>query len=117
MLLFKLFSPAGRLEPCVPHPCDISRPLFLTYDFVHILKTIRNNWLNLKSVNKYYIYPDFDDIRIDSCSYPLRLCCASFKDIRTLYNSEKQSLAKLAPRLTLKSCYPSALERQNVKLV
>ena len=83
--LFKLFSPAGRLEPCVPHPCDISRPLSLTFDFVHILKTIRNNWLSLKSVNKCYIYPDLDDIRIDSCSYPLRLCCGSFQDIRTLY--------------------------------
>ena len=35
--LFKLFSPAGRLEPCVPNPFDISRPLFLTFDFVHIL--------------------------------------------------------------------------------
>ena len=34
-----------------------------------------------------------------------------------LYNFEKDSLAKLAPRLTLKSCYPSILERQNVKLV
>ena len=34
-----------------------------------------------------------------------------------LYNSERDSLAKLVPRLTLKSCYPSILERQNVKLV
>ena len=34
-----------------------------------------------------------------------------------LYNSEKDSLAKLAPGLTLKSCYPAILERQNVKLV
>ena len=33
-----------------------------------------------------------------------------------LYNSERDSLAKLAPRLTAKSCYPSSLERQNVKL-
>ena len=34
-----------------------------------------------------------------------------------LYNSERDSLAKLAPRLTSKACYPSNLERQNVKLV
>ena len=76
--LFKLFSPAGNLETCVPHPYDINWTLFLTFDFVHILKTIRNNWLNLKSVNKCYISHDFNDIRIYSCSYPLRLCCASF---------------------------------------
>ena len=46
--LFKLFSPKGKLESRLPHPCDIHRGLFLTFDFVHILKTIRNNWLNQK---------------------------------------------------------------------
>ena len=29
--LFKLFSPVGKLETRVPHPCDINRPLFLTF--------------------------------------------------------------------------------------
>ena len=43
--LFKLFS---KLETRVPHPCGLHRSLFLTFDFVHILKTIRNNWLNLQ---------------------------------------------------------------------
>ena len=47
----------------------------------------------------------------------LSLCYASFRDIRILCNSERDSLAKLAPRLTLKSCFPSSLEHQNVKLV
>ena len=37
--LFKLFSPNRKLETRVPHPCDIRRGLFLTFDFVHILKT------------------------------------------------------------------------------
>ena len=50
-------------------------------------------------------------------AYPLKISHASFRDIRMLYNSERDSLAKLAPRLTSKSCYPSNLERQNVKLV
>ena len=59
--LFKLFSPVGKLQTCV-HPYDINRPLFLTFDFVHIIKTIRNNWLNLKSYDKSYIYYDFNDI-------------------------------------------------------
>ena len=35
--LFKLFSPVGKLETCVPHPCVPNRPLYLTFDFVHIL--------------------------------------------------------------------------------
>ena len=42
---------------------------------------------------------------------------ASFSDVRLLYASEKEILAKLAPNLTIKACFPSATERQNVKLV
>ena len=116
MKLFKLFSPTGKLEGKVPHPCDIQGSLFLTFDFVHILKTIRNNWLNQRSEGKLFSYPDLNCISIDHCTYPLNICHASFRDIRMLYNSEKDSLAKLAPRLTAKACYPSSLERQNVKL-
>ena len=34
-----------------------------------------------------------------------------------LYNSERDSLAKLAPRLTSNACDPSKLKRQKVKLI
>ena len=44
--LFKLFSRKHVIEQSVPHPCDLNRPLFLIFDFVHIIKCIRNNWLN-----------------------------------------------------------------------
>ena len=115
--LFKFFSPTGKLDAKVPHPCDINRNLFLTFDFVHILKSVRNNWLNQQSDGKLFSYPDLNCISIDQCTYPLKICHASFRDIRMLYNSERDSLAKRAPRLTAKSCYPSSLERQNVKLV
>ena len=117
MKLFKLFSLTGKLETRVPHPCGIDRSLFLTFDFVHILKSIRNNWLNQQSDGKLFSYPDLDCISIDQSINSLKICHASFRDVRMLYNSERDSLAKLAPRLTLKSCYPSSLERQNVKLV
>ena len=33
-----------------------------------------------------------------------------------MYRADQMSLAKLAPRLTAKACWPSSLERQNVKL-
>ena len=89
---------------------------FLTFN-VHILKSIRNNWLNQQCDSKVFSYPDLNCFSIDQCTYPLNICHASFRDIRMLYNSERDSLAKLAPRLTSKSCYPSNLERQNVKLV
>ena len=76
--LFKLFSPIGKLETRVPHPCDIDRGLFLTFDFVHILKTICNNWLNQQSDGKLFSYPDLNCINIDQCANPLKLCHASF---------------------------------------
>ena len=93
--LFKLFSPVGKLETCVPHPCVPNKSLYLTFDFVHILKSVRNNWLNLKSSYKCFFYPDFDYIGIDYCSFPLRLCFASFQDVPALYSSEKESIAIL----------------------
>ena len=39
-----------------------------------------------------------------------------FEEIRQLYKCEQNSVAKLAPRLTSKSCWPSTFERQNVTL-
>ena len=73
--------------------------------------------MNQKCNNKFFSYPDLNSISVDCCAFPLKICHASFRDIRMLYNSERDSLAKLAPRLTSKVCYPSNLERQNVKLV
>ena len=115
--LFKLFSLSGRLETKVSHPFDENRPLFLTFDFVHILKSICNNWLNQKNFDKTLRFPNFEHIEIDKCSYPLSVHSASFQDVRLLYNSERDSLEKLAPHLSVKACFPSSLERQNVKLV
>ncbi|KAI6652390.1 Transposable element P transposase [Oopsacas minuta] len=48
---------------------------------------------------------------------PHCLNSASFQDLRILSSSERGSLAKLAPQLTLKACFPSSIERQNVRLV
>ena len=107
--LFKLFSPDQRtLTPEVIHPCDPHRLLFFIFDFVHILKTIRNNWLNLKDYNRTFVFPKFEDFSVQST--------ASFQDIRLLYKSDQHCVVKLAPRLTAKSCYPSNFERQNVNL-
>ena len=81
------------------------------------MKSISNNWLNQKNFDKTLHFPNFEHIEIDKCSYPLSVQSASFQDVRLLYNSERDSLAKLAPHLTVKACFPSSLERQNVKLV
>ena len=79
--------------------------MFLIFDFVHILKNIRNNWLNLKYYNRTFRYLKFEDFNV--------LNVASFQDICYLYKTEQYSV-KLAPRLSAKACYPSNFERQNV---
>ena len=106
--IFKMFSPTHTLEPIVPHILDPDRILILLFDFVHILKSIRNNWLNQKDCNCTFSFPSFEDFT--------EIHSASFEKIRALYKADQSSLAKLAPRLTAKACWPSSLERQNVTL-
>ena len=61
-------------------------------------------------------FPKFDDIEVDKCRYPPCVYSAYFQ-VRLLYNSVRGSLAKLAPQLTVKACFPSSIEKQNVSLV
>ena len=106
--IFKLFSPTRTLEPIVPHPSDFNRSLCLLFDFVHIIKSIRNNWLNQKDYNRTFIYPNFNNFAMTNT--------AVFEDVRRLYKDDQHSVAKLAPRLTYKACWPLTFERQNVNL-
>ena len=97
-----------------PHPCDIDRPLFFMFDSVHILKCVRNNWLNQKSNDKLIVYPffEFDDIKTEGLSDNN----ASFNSLKQLHAVENGSLVKFAYRLSLKALNLTSIERQNVKL-
>ena len=106
--LFKLFSNSSQLEHCVPHLVDSSRSLFFLFDFVHILKTIRNNWLNQTDYNRTFTFPSFENFAMTNT--------ATMEDVRLLFKSEQLASVKQAPRLTAKSCWPTKLERQNVHL-
>ena len=59
--LYKLFSADPKLEPKVQHPCNPQRSLILFLNIVHIIKSIGNNWLNLKDYESTFIIPKFDD--------------------------------------------------------
>ena len=83
--LFKLFSPSRQLETSVPHPSDNKRKLFVTFDFVHILKSIRNNWMNQKDFRKTFHFPNFQNIKLDYCLYPVQFYSAYFSDVCLLY--------------------------------
>lgn len=82
---------------------------FLTFDPVHILKCIRNNWINQKDVEKSFVIRPFNELRGDFLT-------ASFLDIRKLYHYESKQLLKLAFRLNKQTVYSNNLERQKVIL-
>ena len=72
----------------VPHPVDSNRPLFFLLDFVHVLKTIRNNWLNQTYYNRTFTYPSFDNLSITNI--------ATMEDVRLLFKSEQFASVKQA---------------------
>lgn len=74
---------------------------FLLYDYVHVAKSVRNNWLTEKTKQLEYY---FDGERR----------VAKWSDLVDLYNIEGASLLKLS-KLNFVSVFPKPIERQSVK--
>lgn len=103
--MFKQFSDTYYIT----NPDYANDKIFLTYDSVHILKNIRNNWINLKDPEKSFIFPSFENPTIKQR--------ASFMDLRNFYKKEINSINKKAYKINDKTLYPNTFERQNVSLV
>ncbi|XP_077498110.1 uncharacterized protein LOC144108803 [Amblyomma americanum] len=114
--MMSLFSKEPELSIVYPHPVDNQRPLFYIVDPVHLLKCIRNNWINQKNPATCFYFPEIDlsGVMPDG---PPRMKAASFEAVRKLYSSEKTALVKAAYGLNAKAVNPTVMERQNVKLV
>lgn len=111
----KVMSMFGRSnEPSIvyPHPAQQEQPLFHIVDTVHLLKCIRNNWLNQKTSDKCLYYPPFECEQQQG----VKMQGASFTSLKKLYEAEQDSVVKVAYGLTYKSLNPTNLERQNVRL-
>ena len=54
-----LFSQPPKLNICFPNPSNPKKPLFFIIDSVHLLKSIRNNWLNQKNAEQAIYFPSF----------------------------------------------------------
>ena len=109
--LFKSLTGSASLQLTCPNPSDPTRSIFLMFDPVHIVKCIRNNWINQKDTNTTFTFPSID--HYFSETFPYHLSNASFKDLRNIYKSEQYSTAKIAHKLTAKVVWPSVLERQS----
>ena len=105
--MFMKLSGTDHLVSFIMNPIHITQKIFLMFDTVHLLKCVRNNWIN--DIDQTFTYPDFDN-----CSF-IRSAC--FRDLITIYYMEKDSVLKDGYLLTLKSLFPNSIERQNVKLV
>ena len=106
---FKMLANSDHLVPFITNPVNEEEKIFILFDSVHILKCIRNNWLNLKNSKKTFTFPKFNDDSV--------LLNASFCDLKTVYEIENSSTIKKAYRLSWKALHPHSIERQNVKLV
>lgn len=108
-----LLSSPPKLSIVYPNPAIPNKPLFYIFDAVHLLKCIRNNWLNQKDNEKTMIFPNFGKF---GTSPTHNVNIASFSSLRKLHSVEEQSILKHAKYLSIKALYPSSIERQNVKL-
>lgn len=110
------FSSPPKLSIAYPHPCNSSSPLFFSFDTVHLLKCIRNNWLNQKDEKQTLQYPPFNN---STCNQNISLLSASFACLKKIHLLENNSnnLVKFSYRLHLKALSPTNFERQNVKYV
>jgi len=77
--------------------------VFLVYDYVHIFKNIRNNWIT-EATKELIFTKEGKEYR------------ACWSDIVNLYNVDKQNAIRLT-KLTYSSVYPKPLQRQSVQLV
>ena len=94
----------GVLKPCIAHPLDASRQLFFMFDSVHLLKSIRNNWIN--QIDQTFLFPEVVGSAAKAC----------FAHLKQMYDTERCAIVKLAPSLNFTALHPSNTQRQNVNL-
>ena len=91
---FKLFNtPESK-------PWKTSEGIFLLYDYVHLLKSVRINWLTEKTQNLEFEHENKKEI-------------VSWSDIVKLYKLERDALVKLC-NLNHVSVFPKPIETQKV---
>ena len=93
--MFKLLNPEGKLWHEIPHPLDKKRKFFVSFDSSHIIKNVRNQFIDrhLKWKGKRILF-DF---------------------IKRLHEKQKNLLLKLMRKPTKKHLEPTPIERQNVQ--
>lgn len=103
--MFELMC-GGEIKPCINNPFNCNQMLFFLFDTCHLIKCIRNNWLNSLLTNQTFFYSDINDAS--------QVSIASLLHLKKIYDLEKNSIIKQAPKLNRKVLFPTTTERQNV---
>jgi len=88
----------GNLTHQIEHPCDPTRPLFLSFDYCHIIKCLRN------------ILMDEEGRKLKNLGNIM-----TGKFVRLLYESERADTTKQARLLSRKVVNPNNFEKMNVR--
>jgi hypothetical protein len=93
--MFKMLNPGGKLSHVIDHPNSGERKFFVSFDSSHIIKNLRNQFIDrpLKRNGK--------DI--------------SFHFITRLHEKQKRKLLQPVRKLTQRHLEPTKIERQNVQ--
>ena len=81
----KFVSP--KLSVTYPHPLNQMQLSFI-FDIIHLLKCVRNNWLNIKSAAKCILFPYFAFGNISTTSISINFPMESFASFRYLHDAE-----------------------------
>ncbi|CAL1270294.1 unnamed protein product [Larinioides sclopetarius] len=98
----------GNLANCISNPVEPGSKLFFLFDTVHLIKSVRNNWFNEKTLGQVLCFPSPDNSS--------KISLAKLQDLKDIYETEKLNLIKKAPKLSQKVLYPTSFEKQNVLL-
>ena len=104
--MFMELSDTKTLVPFILNPVNKIDRIHLLFNTVHLLKYIRNNWIN--KADETFVYPSITD--------STSVMHASFSNLIDLYHMEKANVLKDGYLLNWKALFPNANERQNVKL-
>lgn len=91
--MFKEFG-GGQLKESIPHPYDPQRKLYFSFDYCHLIKNVRSQFLEREM-------SDGDGI-------------ISSKYIKEIYHLQKNLTVKPVRHLTKKHIEPSSFEKMNV---
>ena len=94
----KCFKNLGTIKN---KPWLLNEETFLLYDFVHVMKCVRNNWITEKNGELEYVFEGKKQV-------------AKWSDLKLLYDVECESLLKLS-KLSYVAVYPKPIEKKSVE--